>query len=246
MANTMTKIYTVGAGEIDPHNMCRPSALLEFMQDVATEHAIEIKFDRDALMEQYGAFWMMVRLWYSLSRPIMGFEELAIKSWPRPVGGAIILRDFDIFAGDEHVGEAVTAWVLAEYETRKLLRPLSIKALTDFDYTDDYKSYVPAKLRMPKQMERLPGRTVHYSDIDINGHMNNTRYADVACDALGFETMKGKFISEMQIGYMKECFAGDEISLSKGVENGRYYIEGRGDDEKARFDVAMKISSIAE
>ena len=29
-----------------------------------------------------------------------------------------------------------------------------------------------------------------YTDLDVNGHMNNTRYADLLCNALGIDLMK--------------------------------------------------------
>ena len=44
---------------------------------------------------------------------------------------------------------------------------------------------------------------MRYSDTDINGHVNNTRYADFVCDALELENLsQDRFLSQMQIGYL--------------------------------------------
>lgn len=51
---------------------------------------------------------------------------------------------------------------------------------------------------------------MHYSDTDVNGHVNNTRYADFACDAVELDRLpENQFLTEMQIGYLAECRRGD-------------------------------------
>ena len=56
-----------------------------------------------------------------------------------------------------------------------------------------------------------------YSDTDINGHVNNTRYADFVCDALRLEGLpRSRFLSELQIGYTAESRAGDVLTLEVG------------------------------
>ena len=50
---------------------------------------------------------------------------------------------------------------------------------------------------------------MHYSDTDVNGHVNNTRYADFACDAVELDKLPPEqFLAEMQIGYLAECRPG--------------------------------------
>ena len=54
-------------------------------------------------------------------------------------------------------------------------------------------------IRTPQGRQAVYTKTVRYSDLDVNGHMNNTRYADVALDALTPAELAGRFIGEMQI-----------------------------------------------
>ena len=61
---------------------------------------------------------------------------------------------------------------------------------------------------MPKDLEDAGSRRIGYSETDINGHANNTRYADYACDTVHFEELAGRYVRELQITYSAECLAG--------------------------------------
>ncbi len=50
-------------------------------------------------------------------------------------------------------------------------------------------------------METAGRRLLHYSDTDLNGHVNNNRYADFACDAMEIEIWApGESCASLQIG----------------------------------------------
>ena len=67
---------------------------------------------------------------------------------------------------------------------------------------------------------------MRYSDTDVNGHVNNTRYADFACDAVELERLpENRFLAEMQIGYLAECRPGEVLDIQVG---------GQGDSRLSR------------
>ena len=87
-------------------------------------------------------------------------------------------------------------------------------------------------------------RKLYYSDTDVNGHLNNTRYVDLACDAAELHLRPhGVFLQELEISYVDECFAGETISLYRGKKDGYLYIHGVGPDGSDRFDCKIKMSS---
>ena len=101
-----------------------------------------------------------------------------------------------------------------------------------------------SKLKTPNELRVIDQRIMRYSDTDINGHVNNTRYADFACDALRMDRLSGdRFLAEMQIGYLAECRAGEVLDVMSGeYEDGRIYVCGNDDEGKARFEVSMYFS----
>lgn len=229
----------------DPFNQCRPSALLELLQDAATRAACTLHVSREEMLESHHAFWMLARIWYRLDRPIFWNDYLTIKTWHRGAKGAAMYRDFDLFVNGEAAGEAISVWVLADQDTRTLLRLSNLAQFHETSGGPLCKKKILTKIRMPEQMEPAGCRQLHYSDADVNGHVNNARYADFACDAIQLERLgKGKFVSSLQVGFLKECLPGESLHLSRCEENGTWYIHGAGDAGDGRFDTALVLSPL--
>jgi len=192
---------------------------------------------------QHGVVWMMARMYLRLFRPIVYGDELRMSTWHRGVDKSpIVLRDFDIFVGSERVGEAVISWIVASLATRKLVKPSSIPMIAESPKPAQVKDITPAKIKTPDGMTRQMSRVVSYSDTDINGHMNNTKYADIACDVIRFVTRGGQFISEAQLNYIYESFPGDEIIIFCAEQDSTHYIRGTDLQGQARFDVSLKLA----
>ncbi len=235
----------IDSRDVDGHNHCKASALLGHLQEAATQAAESGGFGRTALMEQYGAFWMLTRMWFHLDRPLTWEEEITIHTWHRGGKSALMYRDYDIYVGNRHVGEAVSAWVLTQVENRRILRLGSIPSLADTWGGDLCKKRTLQKIRLPEQMEEVDRRPMRYSDTDLNGHVNNTRYADFACDALRMDLLPpDRFLQEMQIGYLAECRPGELLILEAGGEENSPCLRGLDESGKPRFEASLSFGQI--
>ena len=56
----------------------------------------------------------------------------------------------------------------------------------------------------PEDCETLGTQTAAYSRCDMNGHLNNTRYADIVCDAVPWQVWDSAQISDFIISYHRE------------------------------------------
>ena len=102
------------------------------------------------------------------------------------------------------------------------------------------KDILLSRLCLPEQMELAERRLMHYSDTDINSHVNNTRYADFACDAIRADRLPtDTFVAGMQLGYHAECRPGEEISMLTAREDGAYFVRGIDETGKTRFDASV-------
>ena len=70
MSDVFEYHFTVGDRDADGFGLCRASALLGYLQDAAAGAAENGGFGRRALLEKYGAFWMLARTWFRLERPL--------------------------------------------------------------------------------------------------------------------------------------------------------------------------------
>ena len=239
--------YKVNTRDTDPFNQCRPSAMLGLLQEAATEAAIALHVSREETLEKYHCFWMLARLWYRLDRPLHWDEALTVRTWHRGGRGASVYRDFDLFVGGVPVGEAVSTWVLADVDTHKLFRLSHVAEFAGSDGGALCKDHLLGKLRLPGNMELAERRRMHYSDADVNRHVNNSKYADFACDALELETLgAGHFVSSLQVGFLAECRPGETIDIYTGRGGETWYAHGCDGAGKSRFDAALTLAPAPE
>ncbi len=67
----------------------------------------------------------------------------------------------------------------------------------------------------PEDCETLGTQTATYSRCDMNGHLNNTRYADIVCDAVPWEVWDTAQISDFIINYHREVPRGENFTLRR-------------------------------
>lgn len=237
--------YMVDSRDVDPFGFCRPSALLGILQEGATAASEAIHISRKDIGQRYNAFWMLARIWYRLDRPLRWGEEILVKTWHRGGRGAAMYRDFDLTVDGEIVGEAVSTWVMARLDTHKLIRLSDISEFAGTEGGTLCKDKLLYKLRLPEELHFAEGRRLSYSDADMNGHVNNARYADFACDALGMENLgKDHFVSSLQMGYLAQCLPGEELMLLTTEEDGIYYVRGGDREGKHRFEAALNMTQL--
>ena len=93
--------FRVDSRDVDPFNQCRPSALLGYLQEAATEAACALHVSREEMIDKYHVFWMLARMWYRLDRPLFWDDTVTIRTWHRGDKGASMYRDFDLFRDGE-------------------------------------------------------------------------------------------------------------------------------------------------
>ena len=235
--------YHIDSREVDHQGFCRPSALLGYLQVSATAAAIRLHVANPETMVKYNSFWMLARIWVELKRPLRWGEELTVRTWHRPPKGPTIYRDFDLYCGGECVGQAVSTWVLADRDTHRLFRMERVEEFAANAGDGLGKTLRLTRVKLPEGMEEVERRRLYYSELDMNNHVNNTRYADFACDTLRLESLSGgAFVSQLQIGFLAECKAGEELVLYAGQDGEAGLVKGVGPDGKTRFEASVTVT----
>lgn len=238
--------YPVGARDVDLFGHCRPSAVLCLLQEAATQAAGQLHLSGPEIRDRYGAFWMLARIRYELKRPLLWDEPVTVKTWHRGGKAAVMYREFDLSVKGELVGQALSAWVLAGIESRKLLHLSEVEEVENTGGGSLCRGDTLRKFRLPDGLAVAEERRLHYSDTDINGHVNNTRYADFLCDALDLERVgAGKYVSCLQLCYLTECLAGETIRLRTGREGEEFFAHGETLDGEGRFDGILTLDKLS-
>ena len=68
----------------------------------------------------------------------------------------------------------------------------------------------------------------------MNGHLNNTRYADIVCDAVPWEVWDTAQIRDFTISYHREVPRGESFTLRRArLAEDTFYFEGEREGKSA-------------
>ncbi|MCL2002787.1 MAG: thioesterase [Oscillospiraceae bacterium] len=217
--------HTIPDNDSDLFGVCRPGALQSIMQEAGNMHSAQIGYARDDLGD--GIVWVLVKAFLRLNRPVTRKEEITVSTWHRGNLGAQFYRDYDVHAGDEHVGEAVTSWVMFDLNRQRPVRPGAAAAEELFYTPPNPKTLVIGKPQRPETVLDAGTRPIRYSDLDMNGHVNNIKYMDILCDTLRLEERAGVFLKSAEIHYVGQTLPGQMLALETGtLPGGRLYVSG--------------------
>ena len=211
----MEKIYgetlELRSCHCDAGGLWRPSAILEAMQETAAAHSARLGLDRSTLV-QMGIVWILSRTKVEMERVPQFGERLIIETYPTQNRHLFFPRSHvfkDMQGG--LVGRANSLWVLVDTQTRRITSDPRV-----LERLPDNRDLAPA-VGMPATVHPLEGPSVPgaieplYTDLDINGHVNNTKYLDWCCNALGPEAMQNACLSVFEVNYDSEILPGSRI-----------------------------------
>ena len=212
MDSVFTTQYFVSTLHADCFGRCKPSALLRFAQDAAGEHCVQLGTDWDSMAARR-YFWAVIRQRMEITRLPKDGETVTVKTWPMPATRVAYPRATEGFdAEGNSLFKVISLWVIMDMDTRAMVLPG--KSGVDVPGTS-----FGTELKAPGGLPALNGgseslRTVTYSDLDVNGHMNNTRYLDWICDLLPAEFHKEHPMKAVSICYMSEALEGQQLHLA--------------------------------
>lgn len=233
------KKYEIRYIDVDAYDILKPSSLLGFMQESAGFSADELGFGYDTIKKNNIGFIMSG--WYvELNRPIRYGEVLTVHTWPIRPNNVIFLRDFELYVGNEKVGAAVSRWCMMDVTAFKILPVMSFFKNYDLNAWNTERSieFNRWKIRAEDNVKIVFTHEIGYGDYDHYFHMNNTRYAGYMLSAFSDKEFKGKYISRLQISYVKQCKIGDKLEFFRADNDGESYIEGKAGGE---IRVQMKV-----
>ena len=159
-------------------------------------------------------------------------QEIAVMTCPLPPRSATFLRETRV--EDRSTGRLlsrmVTAWMLVNPVDRRILRPSAFPyQMVMGEFTDDPSIF---RFRAP-QGEPVGGRTVGYSDLDINGHVNNAVYGDIAEDFLPLEVVQQQELAGFAFHYQNEALAGDRLTICRAQpQEQEWFVTGDGPQQR--------------
>ena len=204
---------------VDRFGHTTPAAITYFAQETAGEHCQLLQVD-DYFLKDKNLFWALSRTRMEISRlPLLG-EIIFVETWPMPTTRVAYPRAVAAYDSHSHLlFKGVSLWVLMDKTTRNMVLP-GKSGVTVEGTLFDNEPEIPHAIGV-QPMEQETRRTVGYTLLDKNGHMNNTRYFDWLGDLLDSDFHRAHAVREFTVCYLNEAREGDEIALRYALFDGQ-------------------------
>ena len=196
---------------VDCFGRMTPASILMLIQEVAGKHCVALSVDYDTLARQ-GMFWAVTRHRVQIERlPQLG-ETIRVETWPMPTTKVAYPRSVVAYdtAGNECF-RAISLWVLMNLDTRSMILP-GKSGISVIGSLRGLELPSPGSLALMDHTQTRQ-RQVCFTDLDRNGHMNNTRYLDWVSDLLPSAFHQGHEVKEFTICYHAEAREGQVLEL---------------------------------
>ncbi|MBR0354141.1 MAG: hypothetical protein IJK35_02090 [Oscillospiraceae bacterium] len=212
--------------DVDLYRRLRLSRLFELLQEASIRHTEELGMGREKTLDK-GLLWVVTMQRCEIARMPVYDERITLTSWPGAMMHVFFPRYYRV--ADEEGNTLVSAsalWMLVDEKSRKMVFPdewgVEIAGVT-----------TGQEIALPSPLRRIPcteeaAFTVPFSYVDLNGHMNNTRYFDLAEDHIT-AAAAGERLRAVSTEYTAEARFGEELKLRWGEEKGRFFMEGLSD-----------------
>lgn len=206
------------ARDVDRDGFLLPSELLEVMQEAGAAHCDALNVGMMALRERNLA-WVITRAAISMRRyPRVG-EALTIRTCPNKTRLSLFPRDFAFSVGEEDIGFASTLYVLLDLSMRAAAKPGALGAPIDIDESHKPLPYPGNIAALDAEPIAAAYRPV-YTDFDVNGHVNNTRYLRWFLDQYPPERHREEQLSYLLVHFNHEILPGQDVVFERREREG--------------------------
>lgn len=200
------------AEDVDLNGSWRVSRIFTDMQEAGGAHSEQNGLGMRAMWGQ-GLAWVLSRVQLRMTRlPRIG-ETVTVRTWPKPPQHFFFPRHYRFMVDGEEIGTAATLYVQLDTESRRMAKPwLGGQEELTCDTEPAYP--LPAGVPAVDAEPMLFTRTAQYSDLDINGHVNNTRYLDWYCDCFDSAHHTAYALMDVLIHYNREIRPEEQVALA--------------------------------
>jgi medium-chain acyl-[acyl-carrier-protein] hydrolase len=214
------KEYRVHVYETGPDGKLNLYSLFNYMQDIASDHAVKLGFGMDDLMKD-NRFWVLSRMYAVITEWPLWEDTIIVKTWPDGIDKLFALRNYEVKSPDgRHIAQGTSSWLILDRTTKKIQRPDSILTQNNLNLHSDNSPLRYASRLEPAAEDGLisPVFRIKVSDLDVNLHTNNVRYLKWVSDSYDLDFVMKYVPRSAEINYLAESIYNEEIMIRTSVE----------------------------
>jgi medium-chain acyl-[acyl-carrier-protein] hydrolase len=214
------KEYRVHVYETGPDGRLGIHSLFNYLQDIASDHAVRLGFGKDDLARD-NRFWVLSRMYAVINEWPSWGEKIIVRTWPNGTDKLFALRNYEVSNSDGRIlASSTSSWLILDQTTKKIQRPDSILSQynrnlrqneSPLRYASKLKSAEPAG-------ELNLHGNIRVSDLDVNLHTNNVNYLKWVIDRYEIGFIMKYAPRSVEINYLAESVFGQEVVIRSSIE----------------------------
>lgn len=226
-----TNNYKIGLEDIGVNNEATNKALIEIMEDVSALHSASIGYGVFEIETKRKA-WMILDWKVKIIKRPKYDDEIIAETWSRKVHRIYAYRDFRLKDKDGNVIAIGTSrWIFVDIDRR---RPVKLtEDIINLYNPEPDKSVFEEEIEDIKYEDFFFKKDYYIQrrDIDMNNHMHNLSYLDMAYEILPDEIYKNKVFDNIRIVYKKEIVYGERVECYYKEEDNKYIVTAKSNDK---------------
>lgn len=223
--------FNTSIRDINKNTELTNKALFAFFEDIGGYHSDLVGFGLKDI-EKTRISWVLLHWKLKVLKRIKYGDNIHIKTWSSGVVRSSCFRDFEVYnKNNELCAIATSKWTVINLD-KGLIR------LTD-DIIDKYNSeehfvfdsFKFDKLKEPTNSTLTFEYTVQRRDIDINNHMHNLYYLDLAYEALPKDIYENTSFDNVEIMYKSGAYLGDNLKCFYSQVDSEHFVTIKNNDE---------------
>lgn len=207
----LEKKYNIEYSHMTCDLSLKPYALLNYLQDIASENAEQLGFGYSYISSKNLA-WFLIKYRMEFDEYPVGVYDLKISTKPRGYNRLFAYREFEVFSDLKKYGKIFSMWSVVDLSARStvLVGPaIDNSNMPQYQKKEDELSF--SKIKPLEKIDNQVEFKVRYNDLDVNGHANNGNYVIWAFEALDYIFLNTKKIKTLDMFFKKEAKYGEVI-----------------------------------
>ena len=207
---------TLLADDVTMQRNLRPSVLMRWLQEASIAHTEALGAGRAKTLDK-GALWVVCRVLLEIENLPCYDETVTLSSWAGDTMRVLFPRYYELTdKGGTPLVKASAVWLLMDAKKRKMVFPENYGVVVPGIKTG---REIPLSFGVSLgEQEKTKRFKVAYSQVDINGHMNNAKYLDCMEDVLGKDFLDTHMPKTLEIEFKSEIKYGASVRLEYSID----------------------------
>lgn len=231
---------TIRYSEVDCKGRLSLQGLANYFQDCSSLQSDALGIGMDYLEKEQGG-WVLVSWQIVIKRYASESEKVTTATWPYKFKGCFGYRNFTMTdQNGEVIAYANSIWVFMNLATGHPGRiPEEIAQIYQIEPPLEMEEH-KRKLQIPQGLEKQETVAVRKTDIDTNGHVNNTNYIRMAMEYVP----ENQTIDYIQVEYKNAAVYGEKLVPMLKMEENHLFVVMANEEERPYVSILFSLKDM--